>query len=149
MPDTGGFTPTRILVAVGGNSMDAEAMIAAGRLAKLHAAKVYAIHVIELARSVPLGVTVDADVEAAERVLDAAEAVADSIGLKVETELLQARDPGAALIGEAEEWGADLIVMGVPYRKRLGEFNLGKTIMHVLRHSTARVVLLREALPAR
>jgi len=62
----------------------------------------------------------------------------------VETELVQARDTGPALVDEAVEWGADLIVMGLPYKRRFGEFNLGKTVPYVLKNATCRVMLFRE-----
>ena len=45
---------------------------------------------------------------------------------------------------EAVEWGADLIVMGLPYKRRFGEFNLGKTVPYVLKNATCRVMLFRE-----
>jgi len=64
--------------------------------------------------------------------------------LPVETELVQARDTGPALVDEAVEWGADLIVMGLPYKRRFGEFNLGKTVPYVLKNATCRVMLFRE-----
>ena len=54
---------------------------------------------------------------------------------------------GAAFIlGEAEEWKADLIVMGLPYKRRFGEFNLGKTVPYVLKFAACQVILFREHL---
>src|SRR5213082_1592077 len=64
--------------------------------------------------------------------------------LAVETELVQARDTGPALVDEAVEWGAELIVMGLPYKRRFGEFNLGKTVPYVLKNANCRVMLFRE-----
>ena len=40
--------------------------------------------------------------------------------------------------------GADLIVMGLPYKRRFGEFNLGKTVPYVLKNANCRVMLFRE-----
>ena len=49
--------------------------------------------------------------------------------MRVETVLLQARDVGAALVDEASERGADLLVLGLPYRKRFGgDFAIGRTV---------------------
>ncbi|HZU17703.1 MAG TPA: universal stress protein, partial [Candidatus Dormibacteraeota bacterium] len=89
---------------------------------------------------------VEAQVEEGERVLDAAEQVAAEFQLEIETEIVQARDTGPAIVGEADEWHADVIVMGLPYKRRFGEFNLGKTVPYVLKNASCRVVLLRERL---
>ena len=78
------------------------------------------------------------------RRLDEVEKLGSASQLAVETELVQARDTGPALVDEAVEWGADLIVMGLPYKRRFGEFNLGKTVPYVLKNATCRVMLFRE-----
>jgi hypothetical protein len=86
----------------------------------------------------------DEVVERGEKILDEVEQLAAETLLTVETELVQARDTGPALVDEAVEWGADLIVMGLPYKRRFGEFNLGKTVPYVLKNATCRVMLFRE-----
>ena len=58
---------------------------------------------------------------------------------------MQARDTGPAVVDEAEEFGADLIVMGLPYKRRFGEFNLGRTVPYVLKNAACRVILFRES----
>jgi len=83
-------------------------------------------------------------VERGEKILDEVEQLAAQFQLAVETELVQARDTGPALVDEAVEWGADLIVMGLPYKRRFGEFNLGKTVPYVLKNANCRVMLFRE-----
>ena len=106
--------------------------------------RLYGVHIIEVNRSLPLGAVMDDVVERGEQILDEVEKLASSMQLVVETELVQARDTGPALVDEAVEWGADLIVMGLPYKKRFGEFNLGKTVPYVLKNATCRVMLFRE-----
>ena len=49
-----------------------------------------------------------------------------------------------AIVGEADDWHADVIVMGLPYKRRFGEFNLGKTVPYVLKNANCRVMLFRE-----
>jgi len=49
----------------------------------------------------------------------------------VETELVQARDTGPSAGGRRRSSGGDLIVMGLPYKRRFGEFNLVKTVPYV------------------
>ena len=60
----------------------------------------------------------------------------------------QAQDTGPAIVGEADAWKATAIVMGLPYKRRFGEFNLGKTAPYVLKNASCRVILFRERLDA-
>ncbi|TMD80091.1 MAG: universal stress protein [Chloroflexi bacterium] len=92
----------------------------------------------------PLGAVMDEVVERGEKILDEVEQLATEAQLNVETELVQARDTGPALVDEAVEWGAELLVMGLPYKRRFGEFNLGKTVPYVLKNANCRVLLFRE-----
>lgn len=134
----------KVLVAVGGQSIDAETVRLACRMTDPHGGKLYGVHIIEVNRSLPLGAVLDEVVERGEKILDEVEQLATEASLTVETELVQARDTGPALVDEAVEWGADLIVMGLPYKRRFGEFNLGKTVPYVLKNANCRVMLFRE-----
>jgi nucleotide-binding universal stress UspA family protein len=142
----------RILVTLAGHEVDEETVRLACRMATRPrgegkaAAKIYAVHVVEVNRSLPLSAPVDHQVERGEQILDAAEQVATEYELEIETEMVQARDTGPAIVGEAEEWHADMIVMGLPFKRRFGEFNLGKTAPYVLKNAPCRVVLFRERL---
>jgi nucleotide-binding universal stress UspA family protein len=109
-----------------------------------HGGKLYAVHIIEVNRSLPLGAVLDDVVERGEKILDEVEQLVSQAQLPVETELVQARDTGPAIVDEAAEWGADLIVMGLPYKRRFGEFNMGKTVPYVLKNANCRVMLFRE-----
>ncbi len=136
----------KIMVAVGGHKVDEETVKLACRLAKDRGAKLYGVHVIEVNRSLPLSAPVEHLVEHGEEVLEEVEQLAAEAGVAVETEMVQARDTGPAIVGEAEEWGADSIVMGLPYKRRFGEFFLGKTVPYVLKNASCRVILYREKL---
>ena len=136
----------RILVAVGGQKVDEETVRMACRMAKARGAKLYAVHVIEVNRALPLSAPVEHLVEHGEGVLEQFEQLAAEAGMEAETEMVQARDTGPAIVGEAEEWKADLIVMGLPYKRRFGDFNLGKTVPYVLKFAACQVILFREHL---
>ena len=138
----------RVLIAVGGNPTDLEAVRLGCRMAKQREARLYAVHVIEVNRSLPLSANMEDAVEKGERRLDELEQVAREADLELETELVQARDTGPAIVDEAVEWGADVIVMGLPYKRRFGEFNLGRTVPYVLKNAPCRVMLIRERLSA-
>jgi nucleotide-binding universal stress UspA family protein len=137
-------TSKKVMVAVGGQGIDAETVRLACRMTDNHGGRLYGVHIIEVNRSLPLGAVLEEVVERGVKILDEVEQLAAESQLPVETELVQARDTGPAIVDEAVEWGADLIVMGLPYKRRFGEFNMGKTVPYVLKNAACRVMLFRE-----
>jgi nucleotide-binding universal stress UspA family protein len=135
----------KVLVPVSGNHVDAEVIRMACGLAEVSSASVYAVYVIEVERSLPLDVSLESQSAKGEEILSRVDAVAREAGYEIETGLLQAREAGPAIVREAVEGRADLVVMGVGYRRRLGVFDIGDTISHVLRDAPCHVVLYRAA----
>jgi nucleotide-binding universal stress UspA family protein len=81
-------------------------------------------------------------------VLDTAEAIAEHLHGKLEPVLVQARDVGAAIVDETVEREADLLVVGLPYRKRFGgDFAIGRTVPYVLKNAPCAVWVVREPMP--
>ena len=134
----------RILVPIKGNPTDDDVVQLALELAQRNKAQVFAIHVIEVKRTLPLDAELQEEAERVEDVLNRAEQVAEQAGLAIHTDLLQARDVGRAIVDEALERGIDLIVLGITYKKRFGEFDLGKTAPYVLKHAPCRVWVCRQ-----
>ncbi len=58
--------------------------------------------------------------------------------------MIQAREAGPAIVDEAAERGIDLILMGVKYKSRFGQFSLGSNVMYVLKNAPCRVILFQE-----
>jgi nucleotide-binding universal stress UspA family protein len=144
------MTFSHILVPVKGIPADDAAIRLACQIAKGTKAQIIAIHVIEVERNLPLDVEDEARMNRADKVLAHAEHIAKSLRSTLETEVLQARSAGAALMDEAAARGVDLIVMGIPYRQLLGgDFQLGTTTQYVLKNATCPVWLCREAAPAK
>jgi nucleotide-binding universal stress UspA family protein len=139
-----GFTPQRILVPVSGAHTDAEAVRLGCRLARRGKAKVMVVTVLEIRRSLALGTVQDVEMDKAEEILDTAEKMARELETEIETELLQARDAGPAIVEEIAHWKADLVVVGMPFRLRFGEFHMGRTSPYILRHAPCRALLFRE-----
>lgn len=134
----------RMLVAVNGRDADVETVKLACNLAKRSKAKVYVLYVIEVKRSLPLDAVIDSEVEKAEKALTRAEEIAAELDYEVETDLIQAREVGPAIVDEAMERDVDLILMGFGYKKRFGVFNLGRVIPYVLEEAPCQVLLYRE-----
>ncbi len=117
----------RILVPVNGSDLDEEMVRLAAETARRHGAQLIIVYVIVVKRTLPLDVELEDEVRRGEEVLDRAERAAEPYGVEFTSELLQARATGPAIVDEATEKNVDLIIMGVTYRRRFGEFYLGQT----------------------
>jgi nucleotide-binding universal stress UspA family protein len=138
----------RAVVALNGEPSDERILRLVLDLARLSHAKVVAVHVVEIDWTLPLDASVAERSEEAQRILDAAETQAEQAKLGLEAVLVQARDVGAALVDEAAERGADLLVLGLPYRKRFGgDFAIGRTVPYVLKNAPCAVWIAREPMP--
>ncbi len=132
---------SKILVPVSGNKADDEAVGLACRLAKKTKGKVWAVYVILVKRTLPLEAELEPELRQGEEILNHAEALAEEQEYQIETELLQAREAGPTIVDEAAEHEADLILMGIEYKKAFGQFSLGSVIPYVLRNAPCRVIL--------
>ena len=134
----------KILVPVTGTEADEEAMRLACELAKKSKGKIWAVYVITIKRSLPLEAEIDPEIRKAEGILDHIETVAEEQDYEVETDLLQAREAAPTIIDEAVERGVDLILMGVIYKRRFGQFSLGNVVPYVLKNAPCRVILYHQ-----
>lgn len=134
---------TKFLVPVTGKKADDDIVRTACVLARRSKGKVYVVHVIQVSRTLPLDAEVEPETQSGENVLANAEKIADTMDSQVETEILQAREIGPAIVDEAVERGVDMIIMGVEYKKRFGEFDMGDTVPYVLRNAPCPVLLWR------
>ncbi|HLB28274.1 MAG TPA: universal stress protein [Dehalococcoidales bacterium] len=134
----------KILVPVNGTEVDDEAIRLACRLAKKDKGKIWAVYVIAVRRALPLDAEIETEVKKAEAILDHTESVGEEEDFKVETDLLQAREPGPTIVDEALEREADLILMGIEYKKRFGQFSLGSVVPYVLENAPCRVILYQQ-----
>ena len=132
----------RILVPINEDKTGENAFRLACGLCKANKAKLYALYIIEVKRELPI----DAEVDSAygETVLGRMEAVGKEEKCQVEAEYLQARHAGPAIIQEATERAVELIVLGIPYKRRLGQFSLGETASYILKYAPCPVILWRE-----
>jgi nucleotide-binding universal stress UspA family protein len=136
----------RAVLGLNGGTADPLVLQLAIDLARKGETELIALHVVEVDWRHDLGDEIPGSRELASAVLDRAEAAAERAKLKVRTELLQARDVGAALVDEAISLDADLMLLGLPYRTRLGgDFEIGRTIPYVFQNAPCRVLVVRES----
>ena len=119
-----------------------EALVAAARLATERGATVVVVTVIEVPLSLPPDARMEEEQDAAEALLDDAQAFVESYGVRSVTRLLRARRAGAAIVEEARRRGAELVVLGAPRRAVGGRRRLfGGTVDYVLREAPCRVLI--------
>jgi nucleotide-binding universal stress UspA family protein len=99
--------------------------------------------VIEVPRSLALDAEMVSEVQSGDAMLERAELVARDYGLKVEGDLVQAREAGHAIVDEAIERGVDVIVIGVDYDRPYGRFALGSLSDYLLEHAPGQVWVIR------
>jgi len=133
-----------ILVPISGSEADSEAMKLACRLAKKNKAKIRAVYIIAVKRSLPLDAEIESEIKKAEDLLDHIESVAEEQDYEVETDLLQGREVAPSIVDEAVEQGVDLILMGVTYKKSFGQFSLGNIVPYVLKNAPCHVILYHQ-----
>ena len=138
---------TKILVPVTGTTADDEVMKLACQLVKKSKSKIWVVYVLTVKRTLPLDAELKPDVQKAEEVLDHIATVAEDEGYEVETDLLQAREAGPTIVDEARERGADLILMGVIYKRIFGQFSLGNIVPYVLQNAPCEVILYHQYTP--
>src|SRR6266852_6113473 len=110
--------PKRVLVALAGTSADPDI--------------------------IPLDAVMEQELDRGEELLESAKKIADEAGLALETELLQARDAAAAIVDTAVERKCDLIVVAMPFRKRLGRVYVGRTVQNVYVNAPCAVLAYRQ-----
>jgi len=142
----------RILAAVDGSEAGAPALRTALALAAEQPAQLRLVHVVdEVASSVinepmvNIEAVDDAWSAAGKKVLDAAAAEARAAGITADAALLQRsrQECADAIIDEAEQWGADLIIVGTHGRRRVKRLLLGSVAEGVARRSRVPVLLVR------
>jgi nucleotide-binding universal stress UspA family protein len=134
----------KILVPVAGTEVDTETVKLACQLAKKDKGKVWGVFVVAIKRALPLDAEIDSEIKKAEEILDKVESAAEEEDYEVETDVLQAREVGPAIVDEAVERGVDLIMMGISYKKRFGQFSMGNVVPYVLKNSPCPVILYQQ-----
>ena len=131
-------------MSVAGTEADEEAIKLACRLAKKNKGRICAVYVITIERTLPLDAEMVPEIKKAESILEHVEIIAEEENYEIETDILQAREAGLAIVDEAVEREVDLIVMGVTYGRRFGQFSLGNMVPYVLKNAPCPVILYHQ-----
>lgn len=145
------MTYKHVLVPILGNACDQQALDLAASIADTAETQLCLIYVVEVAQEFPLEADLPREIEVAEQALEAATQYAKTTfnGTRplVHAELLQARAAGPAIVDEALEQHADVIVMALRNQRRHGRATVGETVPYVLKNAPCEVLIRRQ--PAR
>jgi APA family basic amino acid/polyamine antiporter len=136
---------TKILVPVVATESSEEMMATAGKLAADRDVSIHAITVVEVPVELPLEAEMPREERGAEQLLAHAKAIAEEYGATVVTTVVHGRLAGRAIVDEARAMNAEVIMMGVARRRRVGDRIFGHTVDYVLRHAPCRVVIASDA----
>ena len=136
----------RILVPLAGNEADDAALRLTALLLAGTTGEAALLHVIEVGFERRLDAEDTQSISFADEVIERGETLLRSRGITVRSGMVQARAAGAAIVDDAVESGADLILMGLRYKKRFGgSWDAGRTVPYVMRNSKVPVWCLRAA----
>jgi len=101
-----------------------------------------AMHVVEVGPGLPL----DADAEildhpGKEILARAHQVAARDFAKEINTHLVRAREAGEAIVGEAEEQAADLLILGYHRNGRISKGLFGSTVDYVAHHAPCRTLV--------
>jgi len=136
-----------VMVAVKDPAHADELARLACQMARGTGAELMAISVAEIGPALPLDAEADILDQPARQALErAAQVAAEICGGRIRTALVRARAAGPALVEEAQEHHADVLVMGYHGGLGIGQILLGSCVQYVATHAPCRVIL--EIIPA-
>ena len=141
----------RLLIPLAGGDADDDALslgalLLAGQAPKSSGdgTEIVLVHVIEVGFERTLDTQDDKAIAFADEILDRGAAFLEARRIPNRVGMIQARAAGPAIVDEAVAASADLIVMGLRYKRRFGgSWDAGRTVPYVMRNSKAPVWCLR------
>jgi nucleotide-binding universal stress UspA family protein len=133
---------SRILVPMKLGEIGEEMIATAVKLAQERGASVEALYVIRVPLELPLDAELLDQEERAEASIAEAKLLGADHGVTVEGRIVRARSIGQAIVEEARERGADLIVLGSSPRWRRQSRFFSPTVEYVLKKAPSEVLIV-------
>jgi nucleotide-binding universal stress UspA family protein len=133
---------SKILVPMKLGEIGEEMIATAVKLAEERNASVEALHVIRVPLELPLDAELTDEEERAEASIAEAKLLGADHGVLVEGRTVRARAIGQAIVQEAAEQGADLIVLGSSPRWRRQSRFFSPTVDYVLKRAPSEVLIV-------
>lgn len=134
----------RVIAVVTDDPSDINTISRASDIVRDEHGHLFVVYVIKVQRSLPLDAEIEDQIARGEQVLHRSERLARLPRSNIDSQLLQAREIGPAVVHEAIVRDADAIVIGTSYPTDYGVFSLGNDIPYVLEHAPCDVILWRE-----
>ncbi len=131
------------LVPIFGTDVDGHALRAAAKLVGADAA-VDALYVLRVPPQLSLGAGLTAEESAGREALESARLHGRRAGLKVRTTLIRTRNPGAAIVEEAQRRNSEVIFLSTLHAPS-SEHALGPTASYLLERRPCRIVVETES----
>jgi hypothetical protein len=144
-PDFAEFDYRTAIVPIFGNDVSASALTSAAKLIGSEGV-VYAVFVLPVPSQLSLDAGLEEEEERGRSVLESARIQARRKGIEIHTGLIRTRNPGAALVAEAERVGADVIYWSTIHAPA-GEQGIGPTAAYLLRERPCRVIIETQRTP--
>jgi APA family basic amino acid/polyamine antiporter len=133
------------IVPIFGDDVSASALQSAAKLIGEEGV-VYAIYVLPVPSQLSLEAGLEEEEAHGRSVLESARIQARRKGIKIHTGLIRTRNPGAALVEEAERVGSDVIYLSAIHAPA-GEQRIGPTAAYLLSKRPCRVIIETENRP--
>jgi APA family basic amino acid/polyamine antiporter len=127
------------LVPIFGDDVSASALRSAAKLIGQDGV-VYAIFVLPVPSQLPLEFGLEEEEAQGRAVLEGARIQARRAGIEIHTGLIRTRNPGAALVEEAQRVGTDVLYWSTIHAPA-GEQGIGPTAAYLLRRRPCRVII--------
>ena len=135
----------RILVPVNGGAVSERTFRWACQTAKESKAELHAVYVIEVPLDLSMEAEITEDINTGEDILSRIEAIGAEGKFKhVQAKFMRARHAGPAIVMETEDRHMDLIIMGIPYRRRFGSCDMGSTAEYIFHNAACQIIVWRE-----
>ena len=141
-PDFAEFEYRTALVPIFGSDVSASSLTGAAKLIGSDGV-VYAIFVLPVPSQLSLEAGLEEEEAQGRSVLESARIQARRAGIKIHTGLIRTRNPGAALVEEAQRVGADVIYWSTIHAPA-GERGIGPTAAYLLSRRPCRVIIESE-----
>jgi hypothetical protein len=138
-PDFVEFDYRTALVPIFGADVSASVLTSAAKLIGADGV-VYAVFVLPVPSQLSLEAGLEEEEAQGRSVLESARIQARRAQIKINTGLIRTRNPGAALVSEAERVGADVIYWSTIHAPA-GEQRIGPTAAYLLRERPCRVII--------
>jgi basic amino acid/polyamine antiporter, APA family len=135
------------LVPIFGNDVSATALSSAAKLIGRQGV-LYAIYVLPVPSQLSLEEGLEEEEALGRSVLESARIQARRAGIKIHTGLIRTRNPGAALVEEAERVGSDVLYWSTIHAPS-GEQGIGPTATYLLSKRPCRIIIETDTLPSR